>query len=44
MQFNPQLYDTWRKQLHQLIADECESCLTNMLWLIIGLYLAQSVT
>jgi hypothetical protein len=43
MWFNPQLYDTWRKQLHQLTPDECESRLTNMLWLVIGLYLARSV-
>jgi hypothetical protein len=40
---NPQLYDTWRKQLHQLTPDQCESRLTNMLWLVVGLYLAQSV-
>ncbi|NDJ77370.1 MAG: IS4 family transposase [Chloroflexi bacterium] len=40
---NPQLYDTWRQQLQQLTPDECESRLTNMLWLVVGLYLAGSV-
>ena len=43
MMSNPQLYDTWRKQLHQLTPDHCESRLQNMLWLIIGMFLAKSV-
>jgi len=40
---NPQLYDTWRKQLHQLTPDTCESRLQNMLLLIVGIFLAESV-
>ncbi len=40
---NPQLYDTWRKQLQQLTPDKCESRLTNMILLVVGLYLAHSV-
>jgi hypothetical protein len=39
----PQLYDTWRRQLYQLAPDECESRMTNMLLLVVGLYLARSV-
>jgi hypothetical protein len=40
---NSQLYDTWRKQLHQLTPDRCESRLQNMLWLIVGIFLCKSV-
>lgn len=40
MMSNPQLYNTWRKQLHQLTPDRCESRLQNMLWLIVGMFLA----
>ncbi len=43
MMTNPQLYDTWRTQLHQLTPDTCESRLQNMLWLIVGMFLAESV-
>lgn len=43
MMSNPQLYNTWRKQLHQLTPDRCESRLQNMLWLIVGMFLAESV-
>jgi hypothetical protein len=39
----PQLYNTWRKQLHQLTPDTCESRLKNMLLLIVGIFLAESV-
>ena len=40
---NPHLYDTWRKQLHQLTPDRCESRLKNMLLLIVGMFVAESV-
>jgi len=40
---NLHLYHTWRKQLHQLAPDLCESRLTNLVLLVVGLYLAQSV-
>lgn len=40
---NPHLYHIWRQQLHQLAPDECESRMTNMLWLVVGLFLARSV-
>ena len=43
MKSNAQLYDTWRKQLYQLTPDTCESRLQNMLWLIVGMFLAESV-
>jgi hypothetical protein len=43
MMSTPQLYNTWRKQLHQLTPDNCESRLQNMLWLIVGVFLARSV-
>lgn len=40
---NLHLYHTWRKQLQQLAPDPCESRLTNLVLLVVGLYLAQSV-
>lgn len=40
---NLHLYHTWRKQLHQLAPDPCESRLTNLVLLVVGLDLAQSV-
>jgi hypothetical protein len=40
---NSQLYGKWRKQLAQLAPDECESRLTNMLYLVVGLFKARSV-
>jgi hypothetical protein len=44
MMSNPQLYDTWRKQLQQLTPDTCGSCLKNICrWLIVGIFLAESV-
>ena len=40
---NPQLYSKWRKWLMQLIPDKCETRLTNLLLLMVGLYLSKSV-
>ncbi len=40
---NPRLYDTWRKQSHQLTSGHCESRLKSMLWLIVGMFLVNSV-
>jgi hypothetical protein len=40
---NSDLYGKWRKQLTQLAPDECESRLTNMLYLVVGLFKARSV-
>jgi hypothetical protein len=41
--FNSQSYSKWQKQLAQLIPDRCESRLTNMVLLIIGMLRSQSV-
>jgi Transposase DDE domain len=40
---NSKLYSTWRARLVQLAPDECASRLSNMLYLIVGLYQAGSV-
>ncbi len=40
---NSQLYSKWRQWLMQQIPDTCESRLTNLLLLMIGLYQSQSV-
>lgn len=40
---NPQLYGKWRQWLMQQIPDNCKTRLTNLLWLMIGLYQSQSV-
>ncbi|HET7089728.1 MAG TPA: IS4 family transposase [Anaerolineae bacterium] len=37
------LYRTWRTRLAEYIPDECSTRQTNLLWLIVGLYLARSV-
>ena len=37
------LYGIWHRQIHQLAVDHCASRLTNMTWLIVGIYLAGSV-
>lgn len=40
---NSELYRIWRERLAQLAPDECQSRLTNMLLLVVGLYKAGSV-
>lgn len=40
---NSQLYNKWQKWLTQLIPDKCGTRLTNMVWLMVGLYGAKSV-
>ena len=40
---NSRLYGIWRERLAQLAPDPCESRLMNMLWLIVGMYKAESV-
>jgi len=40
---NSQLYSKWRKWLMQLIPDKCETRLTNLVLLMVGLYLSKSV-
>ena len=40
---NSDLYGKWRRQLAQLAPDKCESRLTNMLYLVVGLFKARSV-
>lgn len=40
---NPQLYGKWRKWLMQLVPDRCETRLTNLLLLMMGLYQSKSV-
>ena len=37
------LYRTWRTRLAQVIPDACPTRRTNLLWLLVGLYLARSV-
>jgi hypothetical protein len=39
----PQLYGIWRTQLLQQIPDSCETRLTNMLYLMMGVFQAQTV-
>ena len=41
---NSQLYSRWQEWLMQLIPDRCETRLKNMGLLMVGLYLAQSVS
>ncbi|NJL55604.1 hypothetical protein HC928_10700 [bacterium] len=41
--FNSQSYRKWQKQLAQLIPDTCESRLTNLALLIVGMLSSQSV-
>jgi len=41
--FNSQSYGKWREQLTQLIPDNCGSRLTNLTWLIVGIFVSQSV-
>lgn len=41
--FNSQSYRKWQKELMQLIPDGCESRLTNLTLLIIGMWSSQSV-
>ena len=40
---NSRLYAIWRKQLKQLIPDNCHTRLQNLLFLVVGLYQAQSI-
>jgi len=40
---NSQLYSKWREWLMQLIPDQCETRLTNLILLMMGLYLSKSV-
>lgn len=40
---NSQLYGKWREWLMQLIPDKCETRLTNLIMLMMGLYLSKSV-
>jgi len=40
---NSHLYGKWRQWLVQLIPDSCETRLTNLVWLMLGLYQSQSV-
>ena len=40
---NSQLYSKWQTWLMQLIPDSCETRLTNLIWLMLGLYRSKSV-
>jgi hypothetical protein len=40
---NSELYGMWRKRLAQLAPDKCQSRLTNMMLLVVGMYKARSV-
>ena len=40
---NSDLYSMWRKRLTQLAPDDCESRLTNMLLLVVGLFKAENI-
>jgi hypothetical protein len=40
---NSELYSTWYQWLTQLAPDDCQSRLKNMLYLVVGLFKAQSV-
>ena len=40
---NSELYRIWRERLSQLAPDRCQTRLTNMLWLVVGMYKARSV-
>ena len=39
----PQLYSSLHAHLMQWIEDECESRLTNLVWIMMGIYQAASV-
>ncbi len=43
MPSNSHLYRTWRQRLAQLAPDTCQSRLTNMLLLVVGMFKARSV-
>ena len=38
-----QLYNKWQKRLRQLVPAKCGTRLTNMVWLMVGIYGAKSV-
>jgi hypothetical protein len=39
----PEFYRIWHGRLLQEVPDECDSRLTNLIWLMMGIYLAGSV-
>jgi len=41
--FNSHKYGSWRAKLRQQIPDQCESRLTNLTLLIVGIFASQSV-
>jgi len=43
MLFNSPTYGKWRQTVMQQIPDDCESRLSNMLWLMTGMYASESV-
>jgi hypothetical protein len=40
---NSRLYGIWKQRLEQLLPDKCASRVLNMLWLMMGMYQAQTV-